>query len=316
MVRHPFARPTTTVLSGVTCEIRAGEFFGLLGPNGAGKTTFLKILATLIEADEGTARVGGHDVVRDAAQVRAFMAPCLANERSLLWRLSARENLTVFADLLGIPPRDIARHVAEALEAVGLSDTGEKLAGQFSSGMMQRLLVARALLTRPGVLLLDEPTRSLDPISARELRRFLREELVERRGCGVLLATHNAEEAFELCDRVGVLHRGRLLATGTALELTQRYLGARYRLVTRQPDHQAIAALQQQRRITTDGRLAEVDGSGWATVELRLVSGDDDAPAVLARLVTAGVPVARFEARALSLADLIAAVVAAEEGAA
>jgi ABC-2 type transport system ATP-binding protein len=113
-----------------------------------------------------------------------------------------------------MPPGEVSASVTEALDVVGLTDTGRKMVGQFSAGMMQRLLVARALLGRPRVLLLDEPTRSLDPAAAHAFRAFLREELSTRRGCAVLVATHRSEEAFELCDRVIVLNRGRIAAEG------------------------------------------------------------------------------------------------------
>ena len=194
-LRRPMGGPPSPAIADVSLEVRAGEFVGLLGPNGAGKTTLLKILATLIVPDRGTATVGGYDVVEQPANVRTVIASVLANERSLYWRLSARQNLELFAALLRLPPRETATRVGDALDVVGLADAGRKMVGQFSAGMMQRLLVARALLGHPRVLLLDEPTRSLDPTAAHAFRSFLREELAARRGCAVLVATHRSEEA-------------------------------------------------------------------------------------------------------------------------
>src|SRR5262245_8535234 len=202
MLRSPRARERATAVESVSCEIAPGEFFGLLGPNGAGKTTLFKMLATVLLPDAGTATIDGHDVVRDSAAVRRVLTPAVGDERSLQWRLSARENLELFAALLEVPRREQRSRIDGLLAEVGLADTGAKLVGAFSSGMRQRLLIARALLARPKVLLLDEPTRSLDPISARAFRTFLRDEIAGRRNCAVLLATHNAEEAFDLCDRV------------------------------------------------------------------------------------------------------------------
>jgi ABC-2 type transport system ATP-binding protein len=309
LLLHPLRRETAPALTDIHCIVHAAEFFGLLGPNGAGKTTFLKILATLVLPDDGEAHVCGHDVRRDPAAVRRLTAPCLATERSLYWRLTARENLALAADLLGVARQDVDARIDEALVAVDLRDTGSKLVGQFSSGMMQRLLIARALLARPRLLLLDEPTRSLDPVAAREFRRFLQEELVVRRGCAVILATHNAEEALQLCHRVGILHRGRLLSTGTTEELSRRYVGASYRLVTREPSHAALRDLLDQGVLRVESTGEGPGADGWSTLLVRLPEGEEQAAGVLGRLVAGGMVVSRFEAVAPSLADLITAVV-------
>ncbi len=304
--RHPFARALQTSVDRVSFDVRAGEFFGLLGPNGAGKTTLLKVLATFILPDEGEVRIDGYDAVREPELVRARVAPVIANERSLYWRLTAKENLELFAQLWHVPARDIAHRVRETLDVVGLSDTGRKMVGQFSSGMLQRLLIARALLPEPRVLLLDEPTRSLDPVSAREFRRFLREELATRRNCAVVIATHNADEALELCTRVGVLNAGRLLAVGTARELAQRAGDDRYVVWTDAPDHPALRNRQGTSILPRSGDLA---ANGWTPVSVRATGGEHASAALLAELVRAGVTVARFERASVTLAELIEAVI-------
>lgn len=303
LLRHAGRRPSP-VVADVSLDVCAGEFVGLLGPNGAGKTTLLKILATLITPDRGTVTIGGHDVVTAAPSVRQIIAPVLANERSLYWRLSARENLELFAALMRLPLSDVARRIDEALDAVGLSDAGRKMVGQFSAGMMQRLLVARALLGSPRVLLLDEPTRSLDPAAARTFRAFLREELGTRRGCAVLVATHRSEEAFELCDRVVVLNRGRVVAAGPARELGEALTGVRYSVHTLEPNHDA---LEQMVASGTARRVAATsEGAGrWWRVEIEIEGGDATARVVLATLITAGMPIARFERVVSPLGDLI-----------
>jgi ABC-2 type transport system ATP-binding protein len=307
MLRHPFSGTKAQVLRDVTCDVVPGEFFGLLGHNGAGKTTLFKVLATLVLPDTGTAIVDGHDVVRDPAAVRRVLTPVIADERSLNWRLTAEENLRLFATLNGLGGGVARERIAEVMRVTGLTDVGEKLVGAYSSGMKQRLLIARALLGRPRVLLLDEPTRSLDPISARDFRAFLREEVAGRQGCTVLLATHNAEEALELCDRVAVLDRGRLLAVGRASELAEEYGDERYRLWTRDPEHPAFAALGE-RGIAVE-RDAEPPADGWTRVTLELSGGHDEAARALDFLSTAGVSIARFERLGLSLADLIERIV-------
>lgn len=219
------------VLGDVSFSVREGEIFGFLGPNGAGKTTLFKILATMLAADEGDARIGGHSVHEDGAAARALLAPVLANERSLYWRLSARENLRLYAVLQGVPASQVKAEIARVLAATGLSDAPDTMVGTFSTGTRQRLLIARALLGRPRVLLLDEPTRSLDPISARDFRRFLRESVVNAEGCTVLLATHDAEDVWELCDRVAVLDRGRLLVAEETMQLRARVGGPQHALL-------------------------------------------------------------------------------------
>jgi ABC-2 type transport system ATP-binding protein len=307
-LRHPFDTTKVTVVSDVSFTAAAGEFLGLLGPNGAGKTTLLKMLSTLILPDEGSASIDGYDVVRDAEVVRSLVSPCLAMERSLYYRLTAKQNLEVYADLQDVPRPERGARVGEVLQAVSLTDTGSKLVGQFSSGMLQRLLIARALLTRPRLLLLDEPTRSLDPISAREFRIFLRDELARQRGCAVILATHNAEEAFELCDRVGVLDRGRLLASGVASQLSREFLGVRYRLLTTEPYHAAFRELEGRgvAVVATEAR-PDVAG-GWHDVTVRMELHHDPS-AVLSTLTGQGMRIAAFEPVRPSLADLIEGVV-------
>jgi ABC-2 type transport system ATP-binding protein len=311
MLRRPRERRWTPALQGVTCEVAPGELFGVLGPNGAGKTTLFKVLSTLVLPDAGRAEVMGVDVVRHPARIRRLLAPVVADERSLNWRLDARENLRLYAALHGLRGRAARARVDEVLAGVELDDAAERRVGTFSSGMKQRLLLARALLARPRVLLLDEPTRSLDPLSARRFRAFLRDEVVARRGCTVLLATHAPDEALELCDRVGVLHRGRLLAMGPAEALARRHARDRWRLWTRDPDHPAFAAAERRGLLRAEGRTA--DGEGWTRVEAEVRGGADGAARLLAALVEGGASVSRLEPARPTLAELIERIVA-EEG--
>jgi ABC-2 type transport system ATP-binding protein len=307
MLRHPLARPTAPVLRNVSCAVREGEFFGLLGPNGAGKTTLFKMLATLVLPDSGRATVRGFDVVRDARRVREVLAPVIADERSLYWRLTAFQNLELFAALQGMRGAQVQSRVIEVLHVVGLSDTADKIVGAFSSGMKQRLLIARALVAQPKILLLDEPTRSLDPISARAFRAFLREEISGRQGCTVLLATHSADEVVELCSRVAVLDHGRLLATGTTDSLARELGEERYALFTRSSNHPALAALVQ--RGVVSALVVRGSEDGWTRVEMELTGGMDRAAQIVATLVEQGVVIARFERVPLPLADLIDRIV-------
>lgn len=309
-LRHPTRRTFATSVNDVTFDVRRGEFFGLLGPNGAGKTTLFKLLSAAVIPDHGTAIVQGHDVVREPRAVRRVLTPVLASERTLNWRLSARENLRLFAALYGLRGAAARDRIEQVLELVQLSDVGEKMLGTYSSGMAQRVSIARAFLSDPSILLLDEPTRSLDPLSARSLRAFLRDEVCKKLGCTVLLATHSADEALSgMCDRVGVLHRGELLALGSPDGLQRRFADDRYQIWTHEPNHPAFAALEAREMLSIQARDT-VDEAGWYRVDVRIAGAADRAAAALADLVAAGVPVARFERVELTLAELIERVVA------
>ena len=302
------APESVRALTDVSCEVRAGEFFGLLGENGAGKTTLFKILATLVTPDSGSAIVGGHDVLNAPSRVREVLAPVIADERSLHWRLSGLENMRLFAALHGLRGAQATRRIEELLALVNLVDAADRLVSGYSSGMKQRLLVARTLLARPSVLLLDEPTRSLDPISARSFRQFLRQDVALAQGCTVLLATHNAEEAFELCDRVGVLHRGRLVATGATPDLAREVGEDRFAIWIRPADQSAIATLSA-RGVVREVKVME-DVDGWSRIECDLRGGLDGAAEAISFLALRGVSVARCEPVKLSLADLLERVLA------
>lgn len=303
-LRAPFAAPTTPVVRDVTFSVREREIFGLLGQNGAGKTTLFKMLATLIAPDAGRATIDEHDVMQNGAEVRQLLAPVLANERSLYWRLPAHENIRLYCALQGLHGRSAKQEITRVLTVTGLAETGNKMVGTFSSGMRQRLLIARALIGRPRILLLDEPTRSLDPISARDFRQFLRRTIVDAEGCTVLLATHDADEVWDLCDRVAVLERGRLLAVDATTALRQRAGRAPFDvwlLATEGADAAAMLASAGVELL----RVGEAGDAGWDHYRCSIAGGAEDSARILALLTADGRKVARFERAAPSLADLI-----------
>jgi len=210
---------TVRALDNLSLSVKAGEVFGLLGPNGAGKTTLVKILATLLNADQGSATVCGFDVRRDEAKVRAVIGYAgQDSERSAYFRLTAEENLVYFAGATrNMTPRVIRPRVRELAKAFGFE---EKLNRQFvtlSGGEKQTLVVMRALLHSPQVCFLDEPSKSLDPITARKVRVYLK-EYARSNNATVVVTTHNMTEAQELSDRLALIHHGRLLFLGTPLE--------------------------------------------------------------------------------------------------
>ena len=180
----------------------------LLGPNGSGKTTTLKLISTTLLPDAGRVLIAGYDTRTQAREVRRRVGFAVATERSFFPRLTARENLDFFAALDDVPRRQRPARISEVLEAIGLQDAASKMVMEFSSGMYQRLGVARALMKRPPVLLLDEPTRSLDPGSADKFWDLLRQ--LASRGTSIILTTHNFQEAAAAGDWVAVLHRGKM----------------------------------------------------------------------------------------------------------
>lgn len=307
LLRAPRARDVRVALEDIDLEVERGEFFGVLGENGAGKTTLFKILATLIHPDSGSASVMGRDLEREPHRVREVLVPVIPAERSLYWRVSAEENLRLYATLYGLRGADARERVREVLGVVGLGDVGGKQVGLFSSGMKQRLLIARALLGRPQVILLDEPTRSLDPISARAFRRFLREEIGERQGTTVLLATHDHEEVTELCDRVAVLDHGRLLAVGTTEMLLASSRSRLCSIWTPSAHHPALRACVERfgGRVLASEDAAIGGDVEWHRVRVEVAADEATTAELLQQLVRAGVPVSRFTRDDLSLADLI-----------
>lgn len=206
-------------LHAISFNVLPGEVFGFLGPNGAGKTTTIKILTGQLRPTSGSASVAGCDVV-SAREALKPQIGVVFEYQNIYERLSARDNLLFVARLYGV---DAAR-VDEVLSMVGLADRADERTSRFSNGMKQRLLIARALLHRPKVLFLDEPTRGLDPNAARDIRAFIAGLGME--GVTVFLTTHYMEEADRLCDRVAILNEGRMVALDTPERLKSAYRDA------------------------------------------------------------------------------------------
>jgi ABC-2 type transport system ATP-binding protein len=207
---------TVRAVDGISFSVRPGEIFGLLGHNGAGKTTTIRMLTGRTRPTAGAARIAGLDVVADAVRIKPLIN-LVFEEQNLYERLTGRDNLEVFADLYGAP----RARVDELLQTVRLTDAAKRRVKTYSTGMKQRLLVARSLINRPAILFLDEPTRGLDPTSARELRGLMRR--LSDEGTTLFLTTHYMEEADELCDRVAFLAAGKIVALDTPRELKLRF---------------------------------------------------------------------------------------------
>jgi len=213
-------KPPVEALHDVSLNIREGEIFGLIGPNGAGKTTLTKIIATLIQPTAGSATVNGHDTVGHDERVRREVGLAGAEERSFYWRLTAEQNLLFFARLYGLSGANARRRIKELFELFEFDELANRRFAELSTGNKQRLSVARAMLANPPVLLLDEPTRSLDPIAAARMRATI-QSLAQRndRRVTIFLTSHNLAEVEELCDRVAIIGKGKIRAIDSPANL-------------------------------------------------------------------------------------------------
>jgi ABC-2 type transport system ATP-binding protein len=227
MVLRAGSEPTRVVaLENVSFDVRKGEFFGLLGPNGSGKTTLMKCLATLLVPDSGTALVNGYDVLKFPYYVRLSVAMVGSGQWVAFdWSLTVEENLQFFADLYGLPRRLAKARIDEAISAVHLQDRIGQTPRSLSAGERQRLVLAKAFLLRTPLLFLDEPTAHLDPVGTEDILDYIRDDLKNLANTTILFTTHRMEEAEELCDRVAIIDKGRLLALDTPKALVQLVAG-------------------------------------------------------------------------------------------
>jgi daunorubicin resistance ABC transporter ATP-binding subunit len=212
------ARGDVEAVRGISLEVRPGEFFGLLGPNGAGKSTTIGMLTTLVHPTGGKALVAGHDVVKDTVAVKRRIGVVTQNN-TLDMQLTVSENLEFRSRFFGLSAAEARKRAAQLIDAFGLGERRKAMASDLSGGQARRLLIARALVHKPDVLFLDEPTAALDPQTRVNLWSILR--VLHEQGQTVLLTTHYMEEAEELCDRIAVVDHGRVLAEGTVDELKE-----------------------------------------------------------------------------------------------
>lgn len=218
LFRRPVKEPVEA-LRDVTFEVHSGDIFGLIGRNGAGKTTLTKIVATLVQPTTGAVTVCGNDSVLHDEQVRRQIGLATAEERSFYWRLTGEQNLMFFARLHGLSDRIAKQRIRELFTKLELEEVARRRFGEMSTGNKQRLAVARALLSHPPVLLLDEPTRSLDPLAAARMRELISSLVQQDPPVTILLTSHNLAEVETLCERVAIISRGRIRAIDTPQHL-------------------------------------------------------------------------------------------------
>ena len=240
-------------LDRIDLEVRPGELFGLLGPNGAGKTTLIKILTTLLAPTTGRAWVDGVDVVADPYTIRPRINMVSGGESSGYGILTVRENLWLFSRIYGVENPQIHDRIERMLEVVGLADKGNSRVSHLSTGQRQKMNFCRGFITDPKILFLDEPTLGLDVTSARAIRQYLREWMAEKPGRTLLLTTHYMAEADELCDRLAIIDKGKLLACDTPSRLKQRvqaYPLFELRLASGKPGISGLAELPGVHQVT------------------------------------------------------------------
>jgi ABC-2 type transport system ATP-binding protein len=290
-------------VDGLSLEVPAGTIFGFLGPNGAGKTTTIRLLLGLLEPTAGRAEVLGYDTQAQAEEIRARTGALLEHS-GVYESLSAQDNLEFYARAYRLPRADRQARIRELLEQMGLWERRQDQAGTWSKGMQQKLALARALLHRPPLVLLDEPTAGLDVPSAAAVRDDLA-ELAEREGTTVFLTTHNMAEAERLCGRVAVIRKGRLVAVGHPDELRARSGGPRVEVMGRGFSDEALALLRGRPEVT-----AAALQNGHLAIDLRQETST--APLV-SLLVGAGVEVEEVRRGKASLEDVFLTLMEEEQ---
>jgi ABC-2 type transport system ATP-binding protein len=268
-------------VKGITFNVDFGELFGLVGPNGAGKTTTIKMLTTLLTPTSGSAKVLGYDIVKDVTRIRRGIGIIFGGERGLYYRVSGRENLRYFADLYGVPISKRESRINDLLGMVGLKDRADHRVEGYSRGMKQRLHIAKGLINDPKLIFMDEPTIGLDPEAARETRSMIK-GLVEN-GKTILLTTHYMFEADELCNRIGVISNGKIVALDspsalkrfvkdiTVIEVEAFGVGdTDLALLRRQPDVTSVSADLEGERQTI--RIQTPRGSEFIPEVTKLLS--------------------------------------------
>lgn len=292
--RSWWSREGKQVLTGVSLQIQRGIVFGILGPNGAGKTTLISILATLLRPEGGWARVLGLDVVQEAARLRPRLN-LVSGAGKFIWSLTVEDNLRFYGRLYGLWGRELAGRLAEVIELFELQEWRRHTFDNLSSGVKQRLALAKAFLTRPTLLFLDEPTTGLDPVAADHTRQEI-QRLNRETGITIILTTHNMREAESLCAEVAFLREGRLVAQGPLAELQAR-LALGDRLILHCGAQPPPTIFQQVPGIL---RLLPQDGA----VELIVDNAEIRVPTIMRTLQDQGFQVERLRLHPVNLEEL------------
>ena len=264
--RRPAKEPVEA-LRDVSFEVETGEIFGLIGRNGAGKTTLTKIVATLVQPTTGSVSVHGYDSVRDDEHVRRQVGLATAEERSFYWRLTSEQNLMFFARLHGLSDRAARQRIRDLFAKLELDEVARRRFGELSTGNKQRLAVARAMLASPPVLLLDEPTRSLDPLAAARMREMISSLAEQDPPVTIFLTSHNLAEVETLCARVAIISRGQIRAIDTPRSLRELTSGTEMVHITL-ANGDKISFARQHNDELLDAKIRELQSAGKRIVDI------------------------------------------------
>lgn len=308
LMRSPVTKEVKA-LDNIELRIDKGEIFGLLGPNGAGKTSLIKIATTLLRPTSGSAMVAGLDVVSDEDEVRKLIGLVTGDERSFYLRLTGRQNLSFYAALCNIERSKIPGKVDVLLSKVGLQEAADNMYYSYSSGMKQKLSIARALLNDPKILFLDEPTKSVDVVAIMEIKELIKGLISDDGERAIVLATHRLEEAEELCDRVAIMNKGKTVFCGTACELGDR-LGSRKRYVINTRGLQTDNASKMLGSFGLhNGEIEPLEGSAGIRISFDIPNNGVSLGAVFGGIINAGGEIVSCEREERSLEGMFIDVI-------
>ena len=303
----PWRRQSISALKGISFEVKKEELFGILGPNGAGKTSLIKILCTLILPDSGTALINGYDIYRHEKKIKKYIGYITSEERSFFWRLTGNQNLHFFATLYNLSSEETKKRINYLVNLLDLKKEIDMPFMGYSSGIKQRLSIARGLLRNPEILLMDEPTRSLDPLAKLRLQQFIKENLVGEQKKTVFLATHDLLEAEYLCDRLAILSQGKIVAIGK-VDAIKKSLGKKKKVLLRLKTH----------RKNVFDKLLKINGvyginvssylNGITSLEVEL-NNEEVIPSVLTHLVHKKISILSCTPKEPSLKEVLEQVI-------
>lgn len=310
LLLNPFSKKEIVALREVNISVRKGELFALLGPNGAGKTTLIKILGTLILPSSGKVFVEGFDVATHDRQVRKKIGYVVSDERSFYWRLTGRQNLKFFSTLNDLSAGEADARIRRLLQFVELEQEADRTFKDYSTGMRQKLAIARGLLTDPDIIFMDEPTKALDPVAARHIRELVKERVMGERKRSVVYATHNLQEAEELCSRMAIISNGTIQYTGSvdALKMEHRE-GERYIVRVRYARDEVFERIKSIPSIKSLSLHTNGSSRDYIQFEVEMERGNGNMSLVINELTSAGGKVASFYEKEPTLEDVFSKVV-------